>query len=189
MGATQVSEQTAVPAARMTLAEAVEALMISESWLEEAGGELTPEIESILDTAEGDLKEKVERVALKVRQLDGMAKAIGEEAERLYARSKARANAAKSLKAYLERCLEAAGLSRVDGLLVTVAMQTNPPSLTVPESCDLRALYEAGALGIELVPESFKVNKRDVLDRVKQDGEGILPSGWTVTRTTSLRIR
>jgi hypothetical protein len=39
------------------------------------------------------------------------------------------------------------------------------------------------------VPESLRVNKRDVLDKVKQYGEGILPAEWSVVRTPSLRIR
>jgi hypothetical protein len=175
--------------AGITLYDAVAALGITEEWLEESGGELTPELEALLDNANMTFKEKVERVALKVRGLESEAEAIGDEVARLKARAMARENAAKSLKAYLQRCLEQAGETKVTGLLCTVAVQLNPPSLVVPESSDLAELYEAGAPGIEQVPATFKVNKRDVLDKVKQYGDSILPSDWSVVRTPSLRIR
>ncbi len=175
-------------ATKLTLADAVEALVISESWLEEAGGELTPEIEAILEQAEGDLKDKVERVALKVRQLEGMAKAIEDEADRLYARAKARANGAKSLKAYLERCLEAAGLTRVDGLLVTVAMQKNAPAVQVPPDADLAELRAAGFPYLRVIPEKLEVDKKALLDAAKANAAA-LPTGWAITQGQSVRIR
>ena len=175
--------------AGLTLYDAVAALGITEEWLEETGGELTPELEALLDSATMTFKEKVERVALKVRSLESEAQAIGDEVARLKAREMARTNAAKSLKTYLQRCLEQAGEQKVTGLLCTVAVQLNPPSLQVPESSDLQELYQAGAPGIERVPESYKVNKADVLNKVKQYGESILPADWRVTRTSSLRIR
>jgi hypothetical protein len=175
--------------AGITLYDAVAALGITEEWLEESGGELTPELEALLDNANMTFKEKVERVALKVRGLESEAEAIGDEVARLKARAMARENAAKSLKTYLQRCLEQANETKVTGLLCTVAVQLNPPSLQVPESSDLRELFLAGAPGIEIVPESLRVNKRDVLDKVKQYGEGILPADWSVVRTPSLRIR
>ena len=175
--------------AGITLYDAVAALGITEEWLEESGGELTPELETLLDTAQMTFKEKVERVALKVRALESEAEAIGDEVARLKARQMARANAAKSLKTYLQRCLEQADEQKVTGLLCTVSVQLNPPSLQVPETSDLQELYVAGAPGIELVPESYRVNKAEVLQKVKQYGESILPADWSVTRTASLRIR
>lgn len=175
--------------AGMKLYEAAEALHITDEWLEELGGELTPEVEALLNAAEGDFAEKAERVALKIKALESEAKAIKEEETRLTARRKARETGAASLKAYLQRNLEAAGKDKVNGLLVTVALQLNPPALQVPAHVDLAELYEAGAPGITLVPESYTLDKRAVLDAVKVSGEGVLPNGWAVTRSQSLRIR
>ncbi len=173
----------------LKLHEATAALHIVDEWLEEQGGELTPELEAILEQAEGDFATKVERVALKVKELDAEAEAIKAEEQRLAARRKARENGAKSLKQYLERCLDAAGKEKVNGVLVTVAFQLNPPALSVPADADLKELYEAGAPGITLVPSTFTVDKRAVLDAVKASGESVLPNGWAVTRARSLRIR
>lgn len=173
----------------MKLYEASEALRITDEWLEETGGELTPELEALLDSAEGTFADKVERVALKAKALEAEAKAIKEERDRLTARVMARENGAKSLKAYLQRCLEASGKDKVNGLLVTVAIQQNPPSVQVGPMVDEVELYEAGCPYIERVPERFILNKSDLLADYKANGERVLPNGITVTRSTSLRIR
>lgn len=172
----------------MKLYEATAALGITEEWLEETGGELTPALEALLEQAGADFADKVERVALKVRELEAEAKALGDEIARLKARQMARENGAKSLKAYLQRCLTVAGTDKVNGLIVTVALQQNPAAVQVPDWTDeqLRELYEAGAPGIELVPSRFAVNKAEMKKAVER---GAAPTGVTLTRGTSLRIR
>ena len=173
----------------ITLYEATEALGITEEWLDEAGGELTPEVEEMLNAAQMGWAEKVERVALKVKSLEAESEAIATEGTRIMQRAKVRANAAKSLKTYLERCMEAAGETKVTGLLATVALQKNNPALSVPADANLEELYEAGCPGVALVPESFTLNKAELLAAVKARGEEVLPTGFTITRGTSLRIR
>lgn len=173
----------------ITLHEATAALGITEEWLEEAGGELTPEVEALLNDAHMGFAEKVERVALKVKALEAESEAIATEGQRIMARAKARANGAKSLKTYMERCMEAAGETKVVGLLCTVALQQNPPKLNVPEDVDLAELYEAGCPGVVAIPARYEVNKAELLAAVKARGEDVLPTGFTVTRGTSLRIR
>ena len=173
----------------ITLYEATQALGITEEWLEEAGGELTPEVEALLNDAQMGWAEKVERVALKVKSLEAESEAIASEGARLMSRAKVRANAALSLKTYLARCLEAANETKVVGLLCTVAVQANPPKLNVPAEADLSELYAAGCPGVTVVPESFVLNKAELLAAAKTRGEDVLPSGFTITRGTSLRIK
>jgi len=172
-----------------TLMERLEAVLISEQFLEEAGGELTPEVEALLEEASADFNEKVERVALKVKQLEGHAAAIDSEIDRLQRRAAARYNAAKRLKEHLQMCLEAAGRDKVEGLLCTVALQKNPPKLEVPPSADLDELRAAGFPYLTIVPEKVAVDKKAVLDAVKAAGEIVLPNGWVVTQGRSVRIR
>lgn len=188
----------------MKLYEAVEALAIVDELIEEhaeaiaaAGGDImaVPAIADLLDQAEGDFATKVERVALKVRELTGAAEVVKTEVERLNARKKAYENAAAGLKGYLLRMLQAAGKTKVEGKLATVAIQKNPAAVTVPASADLEQLWLAGAPGIEVVPPTFTVNKKALLEAVKiaetegRDVATVLPNGWTVTRGDSLRIR
>lgn len=188
----------------MTLYDAVEALAIIDELIEEhaeaiqaAGGDImaVPAIAELLDRAEGDFATKVERVALKVRELLGAADVVKTEVDRLTARKRAYENAATGLKGYLLRMLEAAGKTKVEGKLATVSIQKNPPALQVPPDADLGELYDAGMRGIVPVPASFALDKKVVLDLVKRaEAEGrdvatVLPRGWAVTRGDSLRIR
>lgn len=179
----------------LKLHETTAALHITDEWLEEHGGELTPELEALLEQAEGDFATKAERVALKVKALEAEAKAIKDEADRLADRAKARTNGAKSLKVYLERCLIASGKDKVNGLLVTIALQTNPPAVQVSPEADLRELYEAGAPFVTVVPESYTLDKKMVLEKVREaeanggDQDDVLPRSVRVTRSQSLRIR
>jgi polynucleotide 5'-kinase involved in rRNA processing len=190
----EVAEQEKEPVVRIakgaTLIERLDALLISEGWLEEAGGELTPEVEALLNEAKEDFAEKVERVALKVKALENDAAAITKEADRLYARAKSRATAAKSLKSYLQLCLERAGETKVTGLLCTVALQKNPPSLKTPALTqdDLRELHEAGFGFVRVVPESCVLEKRELIAHAKTS-PAVLPTGWELEQGQSLRIR
>lgn len=179
----------------MRLYEAVEGLAIVNSWLDEhadellaSGGELTPELAALLDQAEGDFRVKVERVALKVRELLATADAIKIEETRLAQRRKATENAATSLKAYLQRALEAAGETTVKGPLATVALQKNPPAVRgLVEPATLAAWAQQGSVFVTVVPASYVLDKKVVLEHYKQGLE--LPGMLTVEQGVSLRIR
>lgn len=99
--------------------------------LEEAEGELTPEVEEMLDALDGRVDEKIERIGLYIRERGAAAKAVKEERDRLDALAKREERAAESLKGYVKRHMEALGKTKVHGLLATVAIQHNSqPSVT-----------------------------------------------------------
>ena len=75
----------------------------------ESGGEITPEIEQKLDALEGSFLQKVENIALRVRELVVMADAAKAEKARLTAIEKAYRGAATGLKTYLLANLERKG--------------------------------------------------------------------------------
>ena len=181
--------------ATVTLWERSEALRIVEDWILEheeeiAAGEgvLPPEIEAALDEAMGDFKEKAERVGLYVRELLNTAELIRDEEDRLAARRKARERAATGLKEYLKRNMEAAGITKVDGLLCTVAVQKSPRSLrcsVAPEQIierypDTWSYFVAGK-----VTYSFKARELLANDPTGAD----LPPEFTVEQGTHVRIR
>jgi homospermidine synthase len=158
--------------------------------LEETGGELTPEIESLMDGLNASTNEKIERIALVVLRKKSEAKAIKEQADRLAARGKARENAATRLTEYLTRVMQSVGKDKVEGVLVTVVFQKGPPALMVDDSWDTDALRGLQMVRPELVryiPESFAVDKRAVIDAANAGTNP--PHGMELTRNTSLRIR
>lgn len=181
--------------AGIRLYEAAAQLETVNGWIEEHadeilanGGELTPELSALLDLAEGTLAEKAERVALKVRELQTEAEAIKVEATRLTQRAKTATNAADSLKDYLHRTMEAAGIPSIKGTLVTVAIQKNPPSVKGEISPDaLHDLYFDQSPFALMIPQTFTLDKKAVIAAHKLGAA--IPAGLEVTQGTSLRIR
>lgn len=156
--------------------------------LAETEGELTPEIEAQMAALDMASDEKIERVALYIREQLSEATAIEDESKRLRQRADAKANAARSLKLYLAREMERLGKEKVNGLLATVAMQNNPPA--VVGDVDAAALWKSGgdfAGFVRYTPESFALDRKVVLDAYKR-GQTI-PAGLDVVQTRSLRIR
>lgn len=179
--------------AAVALYERTAALQIIEEWISEneesilaAGGEMPPELEALLNAAELDFKEKVERVALFVRELAATAKAIGEEEKRIASRRKAKEAAAERLEEYLRRNMEAVGQTRIEGLLCTVAVQANPPSVLCANP---EALYDdwAGLLVKRVETVTYQIERAEVLRRAKEGLE--LPDGLAVVHGSHLRIR
>lgn len=167
--------------AALTLYERTADLEVVHGWLIESGGELTPELLELLDSAEGAFDEKCERVALKVRELEATAKAVQEEADRLAARAKSLANGAKGLKGYLLRQMEDADRPEVRRPLITLRVQASPAAAR----CTVPVEQLPDAL-VRIVPESRVFDGRAALDAHKA---GLaLPAGVEITRGHHLRL-
>lgn len=134
-------------------------------------GELTPELEARLDELEGTFLEKVERVALKIREMETDADRAKAEKDRLYAIEKSYRRTADGLKSYLMEQMGRTGQDRVLTPKTRVRIQKNSqPSIRwtkgedeipaeyrrVSVSPDLRALKEDMKAGAE-PPEGFVV--------------------------------
>lgn len=154
-------------------------------------GELTPDLEAQLDALGFAADEKIERTAIVVRRLEAEAKAISDEAQRIAERSAARFNRASRLKGYLEREMARLGKEKVDGLIVTVAMQKNGPSVKGELAPDqVKALWDKGgdsAGFVRYVPPTYALDKKVVLAAHK--AKQAIPDGLEVVQTSSLRIR
>lgn len=162
---------------------------ILDRWLEESEGEVTPELEALMAELDAKADEKIERVALYIRERLSRAAAVKEEVQRIQAIQKREEKAAESLKGYLHREMERLGKDKVNGLLCTVAVQKNPPS--VKGEVDAAELWGEAVNQwrpmIRYIPESFVLDRKAVLDAYKA-GQPI-PDGLIVEQDTSLRIR
>lgn len=173
----------------LRLYDHTEMLETVHDWLIESGGELTPEIEALLDEAEEGFAAKAERVALKIRELETEAKAVKEESDRLAARAKSLDRGAKSLKEYLHEQCHAAGQLAVKGKLATVRVQNSPLSAVCSIPADSLAKYRAlpeYAPYITEVPVSYRFDGRAAIDAAKSGEE--LPAGIYTEQRTHLRI-
>lgn len=166
---------------------------ILDQFLSEAEGEETPEIADLFAQLNGEIERKVEDTALWIKEKEAEAAALKQEEQRLAARRRALENRAERTKHYLELQLEQLGRDKVHGLIVDVALQTNPPSVKGDVDADaLWDVHEGDTIGVwrdilRFVPETVTLDRRAALERHKAGRP--LPDGLTVERTRSLRIR
>lgn len=143
------------------------------------GGEITPEIEAALDEIGGRLDDKIEKIALLIRERILDAEKAGEEEARLKAIRKAFEREAEGLKTYLKLCMERAGIDRVETHRARVALHQNPQP---------RITWEGEASNL---PEQYRrITIAPNLDAVRDDlREGRTPpDGFKVTNDTHIRI-
>lgn len=181
--------------ATMKLYEITNARDVLDTWLAESEGEMTPELEAMLNELDGQADEKIERVALYVRERLANAEAVKVEQQRLLGIQKREEKAAESLKAYLKRQMEALGKTKVNGLLATIAIQKNSqPSMTHVLTGDALALHFAGLIEnskveqfVREIPVSYTID-RDAVLTAWRAGDA-LPDEIIVEHGTHLRIR
>lgn len=137
--------------------------------------------EEYLDTLESlgeALEEKAENTAKLIKSLDAQTEVIKAEEKRLADRRRALENKAKRMKDYLQENLEAAGIKKVKGQLLTVAIQKNPPSLNVVDE--------------SLIDQSYFVEQKPVLDKkalLQAIKDGAEVEGAELKQTEGVRIR
>lgn len=166
--------------ARTTLWAITDELAEVGALIADGDGELTPELEARLDSLEGALEGKVERIALFIRESETLADGAKAEKDRLAAIEKAHRRKVDGLKEYLLRCLPAAGRERVETAKVRVRLQkSGTPSIDYRG--DLDALPPSF---VRVVPESRAVDKKAITQAIR-DGEP-MPEGVVVSYSTSV---
>lgn len=178
--------------ATMKLYEITQARDVLDTWLAESDGELTPELEAMLDELDGQADEKIERVALYIRERLANAEAVKVEAQRLQGIQKREEKAAESLKGYLKAQMERLGKTKVNGLLATIAIQNSPASvkgeLSEDELVNIhQQSYADPRCIVKYIPESYVLDRRAAMELHKSGAA--LPVGLIVEQNTHLRIR
>lgn len=175
--------------ATLKLYEIAQAREILDTWLAESEGELTPELEAMLDELDGKADEKIERVALFIRERLAQADAVKVERDRLAAIAKREEKAAESLKNYLHRQMDALGKTKVNGLLATVAIQRNSqPSVQIAlQPAELFALPDASRYVKREEVVTYTVDRAAILSDWKANIP--LPSMIVVDLGSHVRIR
>lgn len=148
--------------------------------IEAAEGEITDEQKALLDSLTEEGERKVESIAMMIRELDAEADALDRESKHLKSRRDSTVNRSEWLKNYVKDELRRLGTTAVDGKLLKVRVQNNPPSCEVLDEAMIPAQY------VETV-EIKKINKQAIIANYKTSGE--VPAGCNITIGTSLRIR
>ena len=122
--------------------------------------------------------DKLEAVAKVRANLLREAEAIKAEEDRLSDRRRAAERRADWLKDYVEYCMTTAGQTKVKTDLFTIAIQNNPPSVSVINEALIPADY--------LIEQQPRLDKRKILDVLKA-GQDV--PGCVIEQTHGVRIR
>jgi hypothetical protein len=164
----------------MKLYEIPAALRALEDKIEEAEGLLTPELEAELDGLTEEFDRKAEYIAMLIREAKLEAEKWKAEEDRVAARRRSLERRAEGLTRYVHEAMTAMGKEKIEGDLLTVAIQRNSmPTLmfeidpmTLPEElCRVKVEINAAA-----IREAHKAGQT-------------LPEGVEIHYGTHVRIR
>ncbi|WP_368289986.1 siphovirus Gp157 family protein [Enterococcus avium] len=131
-----------------------------------------------LDSINEAFDDKAENIAKSIKEIEGQADIIKAEKERLAKREQAMRNNAKSMKIYMQEQMEAIGKRKVQGELLTVAIQKNAPSVKIESE--------------QYIPEGFYIPQPSKLDKTQLKNElknGLEIAGVELVQTESVRIK
>lgn len=144
----------------------------------EMADEVDPEtFEHTLEALEGSIEHKAENIAKVIRSMEAEAKALRDEEKRLADRRRARENKIQWLKEYLQENMEATGIKRVDGDVLSVRLQKNNPAVNITDEAVIPKDF--------FIEQEPKIDKKRLLQALK-DGQTI--AGVTLVQKRSLRI-
>ena len=152
-----------------------------EELIEEAGGEITPEIEDRMEVLEGDLSAKVDVFAALVREAAARSEAFAAESKLFSDKARVAKNKAEGLKRYMKDTLERMGRTAAEGELFKVRIQQNPERVA-DEGLDPDRLPER-YVKVETVKT---VDKAKILADYKTGRA--LPEGVIVVRGSHVRF-
>jgi hypothetical protein len=144
-------------------------------------GEWTDEAEALATELAGKLATKADAFGGYLRGLEAQDETLAAEIARLTARRRAVITRTAKLKQYGLLALQRMERAKLAGDLFTLAVQNNPPSVTLTVGADaLPPQY------VRVIPEQREPDKTAIRDALKR-GETI--DGATLTTTQSLRVR
>lgn len=164
----------------MRLYELTEAYRKVQTYLEGAveDEDIAQEALQLLDDLEENIEAKLCGIARVVKNLGADVDALKAEEQRLYQRRKTTENNIERLKAYAQRQMEFAQITKAKDELFTVALQKNPPSVRIADESAVPEAYR--------IPQPDKIDRRALLDELKA---GVEIEGCELVQTEGLRIR
>jgi len=163
-----------------SLYDLTERMLEIDELLSEAEGELTPEVEALLDRTEGAIEDKLENICRYRATLKAEAEGAEPELRRIHDFVGGRKKKVKSLGKYMHDMMERLGKTRVQTQHFTPAIQKN-------SSSSIRWTGDP-----EEIPEAFKrveVTVDGPAAHAYYKAHGKLPDGFVVERGTHLRVR
>lgn len=134
-----------------------------------------------LDALHGDLQTKAINVIAFQKNVQAFASAITEASKKLAERAKTVQNKADSLHEYIERCMNAAGITKLEGVEFVASIQKNPPAVVI----DAGAVVPDEFMTKPVAPDPYP-NKQALKDAIKA---GKVIDGVKLDQKTRLVIK
>lgn len=134
-------------------------------------------LKDTLDSINESIELKVENTAYVIKTLEANSKAYKDEMDRMAKSKKTIDNNIKNLNLYMQQAMEQTGMDKIEGKLIKVSIQNNPPSVYVTQEESLKEY---------MVEQPKKLDKRALLDDLKQ---GVEVAGAELQQTRSVRIK
>ena len=145
-----------------------------------ADGELTPDLETRLDSVALDFRAKSQGIAKWTLDIAGVESMIETEIARLQRKKKVAENLRARLIAYVKSCMEQADVQKIEAPTITLRIQKNPPSVEILAEDQLPAKF----IRIKQITE---LDKTGML-AARKNGEDV-PGARLVSERTHRRIR
>lgn len=161
-----------------------------EIWakLEESEGEITPEIEEMMNSIEGAFAEKIDNIIRLVRNESGSVSAIEEEIKRLQSRKKRIESSIDWLKAYVKKNMELAKKTEVKTELFTVRIQRIKDAVDVVASEKVPDQYKSFLLK-DVPPHLVEKTLQPYIDLIKVAKDKVLEDSKKGINIPGIEIR
>lgn len=159
-----------------------------EAMLEETGGELTPELESLWEETSESLPQKVDGYNQVLRNLTAYAANLADEIKRLQGLKRTADNSAKRIKEHVLDCMEAFGLTRLEGNYCKMSLRSSTQTEVDEDSVLMPYLARVEKLGLpSWITCELKINKTALKEAFK--GKDVTPGGVRFVEKNNLIIK
>ena len=161
-----------------------------EAMLEETGGELTPELETLWEETGESLVAKVDNYNALINHMDAYCKNLDTEIKRLQALKKTGDNSLARLKAHIKDVMVANGFSKLEGAYCKMSLSSSTSTvldeelLLQPYYGKLQRLQEDLPAWLDIEP---KISKSIIKDTYKD--KDVTPAGVSFVKGVQLRIK
>ena len=151
---------------KRTLSDIISDLMSIVFYTDEVGGEIDENTIGKLDNLDVELSDKVNSILWVIENYISLADVTNQRGISLIEQSKTIIKRMESLKLYLKKCLENAGIKKMATLdFPSVSIQRNPPSVVITDENSI--MSDDRWLNYPEQPPP-KINKKAVLEALKK---------------------
>ena len=145
----------------------------------ENGGELSPEMETMLLINKEQLQVKAAGYAFVIKDKDAEIEAIDKEIERLNGLKKVRENAKQRLKDAIKNAMQLYGVDKIESNTITITLAKVAPSVSIEDEDLIPILYKKSEVKTSIL-------KREIANDLKAGCN--VPGASLITDNKSLRI-